>query len=57
MNKEKTEICMKRIEKSMKQGDFMELTSAESIMLEVFRRVPESQQKIVIQLIRDELKN
>ena len=35
----------------------MELTSAERIMLELFRRVPEPQQKILIQLIRDGLRN
>lgn len=34
-----------------------ELTSAERIMLELFRRVPEVQQKILIQLIRDGLRN
>lgn len=34
-----------------------ELTSAERIMLELFRRVPETQQKILIQLIRDGLKS
>lgn len=35
----------------------MELTSAERVMLELFRRVPETQQKILIQLIRDGLRN
>ena len=39
------------------QTIFMELTSAERIMLELFRRVPETQQKILIQLIRDGLKS
>lgn len=34
-----------------------DLTSAERIMLELFRRVPETQQKILIQLIRDGLRN
>lgn len=34
-----------------------EITSAERIMLELFRRVPEAQQKILIQLIRDGLRN
>ena len=34
-----------------------ELTSAERIMLDLFRRVPEVQQKILIQLIRDGLKS
>ena len=35
----------------------MELTSAERIMLDLFRRVPETQQKILIQLIRDGLRS
>ena len=34
-----------------------ELTSAERVMLELFRRVPETQQKILIQLIRDGLRS
>ncbi len=34
-----------------------ELTSAEMVMLELFRRVPETQQKILIQLIRDGLRS
>ena len=33
------------------------LTTAERIMLELFRRIPENQQKILIQLIRDGLRN
>lgn len=34
-----------------------ELTSAERIMLDLFRRVPERQQKILIQMLRDGLKS
>lgn len=33
------------------------ITSAERIMLELFRRVPENQQRILIQLIRDGLRS
>ena len=35
-----------------KQTISAELTSAERIMLELFRRVPESQQKVLIEMIR-----
>lgn len=35
----------------------MDLTSTERIMLELFRRVPETQQKILIQMLRDGLRN
>ena len=35
----------------------MELTTAERIMLELFRMIPEGQQKILIQLVRDGLKS
>lgn len=34
-----------------------ELTSTERIMLELFRRIPDKQQKILIQMIRDGLSN
>jgi transcriptional regulator with XRE-family HTH domain len=34
-----------------------ELTSTERIMLESFRRIPDKQQKILIQMIRDGLSN
>lgn len=34
-----------------------EPTSAERVMIELFRRVPETQQKILIQLIRDGLRS
>lgn len=39
------------------QNTLVELTSTERIMLELFRRIPESQQKILIQIIRDGLRS
>jgi transcriptional regulator with XRE-family HTH domain len=47
------DVPMHRVEQSTSS----ELTSAERVMLELFRRVPETQQKILIQLIRDGLRN
>ena len=44
----------------MERDDFnhsTDLSSAERIMLELFRRVPENQQKVLIQLIRDGLRS
>ena len=37
------------------QPTYSELTSAEKIMLELFRRIPEAHQKILIQTIRNAL--
>lgn len=39
------------------QATIMELTNAERVMLEWFRRVPESQQGILIRMIRGALEN
>lgn len=47
------DIPMEKLRQNISVG----LTDAERIMLDLFRRVPENQQKILIQLIRDGLRN
>lgn len=42
------DVPMERVSQTI----YMELTSAERIMLELFRRVPESQQKVLIEMLR-----
>lgn len=48
------DVPMERVETPLPTG--LNLTDCERAMLEVFRLVPESQQKVLIQIIRDGLK-